>query len=128
MLVPKAAIVIGALALVAVSDATAQAQAGGVRWGLFVTDVLGERSYVVNRAGARLPSTGLDTCVQQPVHTFRDSNGDVQEEVRVTCDLVPAQKVTLIQTCYRAMPDRSFGAMRVDGVSPYTIALQCVTR
>ena len=127
-MVPKGAIAIGALALLAASDATAQAQGGGVRWALFVTDVLGEHAYVVNRAGARLPSTGLDTCVQQPVHTFRNTDGDVQEEVRVTCDLVPAQKVTLIQTCYRAMPDRSFGAMSVDGVSPYTIALQCVTR
>ncbi len=128
MLVPKGVIAIGALALLAASDAAAQAQPSLVRWELLVTDVLGEHSYAVSRGGGRIPSTGLDTCAQMPVRTFRDANGDVQEEVRVACDLVPAQKVTLIQTCYRAIPDRSFGAMRVDGVSPYTITLQCLTR
>ncbi len=91
-----------------------------------------DRDRSVGTAG-RIGCDGAGAARRRPLgarcdQTFRDENGDVQEEVRVTCDLVPAKKVTLIQTCYRAIPDRSFGAMRVDGVSPYTIALQCVTR
>lgn len=125
--IPKTAIVIGVLATLAGVDAPAQAQGSGVHWSLSVTDVLGQHDLVVSRGGGRLPSTGLDQCEQKAVRDFRDTDGDLQEEVRVTCNLLTS-KVTLIQSCFVSQTDRSFGAMRVDSVSPYTIALQCATR
>jgi hypothetical protein len=125
--VSKSAITVAALALVAGSDGPAAAEGTSVRWALSVTDILGQHDYGVSRGGGRLPSTGLDTCSQNPVRVFRDSDGNLQEEVRVTCELL-GHKVTLIQSCYVTMPDRSFGAMRVEGVGAYTIGLQCANR
>jgi hypothetical protein len=119
---------VGTLGLLG-SDADAQARHTGVRWDLSVTDALGEHPLVVRQSGGPVDSmlTGLDTCAQAPVRVFQDPDGNLQEEVRVVCEL-RLSKVTLIESCFVSERDDSFGAMRVDeGVRPFTIALHCAT-
>jgi hypothetical protein len=97
-------------------------------WELDVTNILGRQTYSVAPDGGKVPGTGMVGCDQAPVRAFKDKDGQVQEQVRVTCPMPLGPKVTLIQGCYGLRVDSSWGAMRVEGgVDNFTISLSCHT-
>jgi len=98
-------------------------------WELGVTNILGRQAYEVAPGGGKVLGTGMVGCDQAPVRVFKDKDGQVQEQVRVTCPMPMGPKVTLIQGCYGVRSDSSWGAMRVEGgLDNFTISLSCHTR
>jgi len=121
----KRLVAFGAL-LVLTRPAEAQVSSAGVTWTLHVFDILGDHVINVAYAGGTLPNTGMTTCVQQRIRNFTDQAGNPQQEIDITCSVGISSKVTLVQTCYSAQRDRSFGAMKVeDAVNNFTISLAC---
>lgn len=109
------------------ASADGQVSSTGVSWSCKVFTSLGlnyEKALTVN--GGEIDHTGIRPCVQAPLRRFRDSSGNLQEEVRITCEVGVSGKASLVQTCFAGKPDSSFGAMRVDnGYENYTVSLAC---
>lgn len=114
---------------IVVSDV--QAQTSNVNWFCKVFNQVGsytsEYQHIVTREGSAVFGTGFPGCKQETLRVFKDKNNDLQEQVRITCEVGINTHISVMTNCYALKTDQNFAAMSIDDgvLNKFTIALSC---
>lgn len=97
-----------------------------VHWACTVEDSQASYKHTIASSIVPVYHTGPFTCLQGAPSAFRNSQGDIQEEVRIVCATRSGDKVSLITSCYTSKSNNGFAAMRLQsGNDWFNITLTC---
>lgn len=104
------------------------AQNNSVTWACLVLDnqLNIQNTHIVTNNGGKVNTPVFANCKQNAITYYKNTSGDVREQVSITCDISLGDKISIITSCYFMKTDENVSRINIkSSLYNFDISLGC---